>query len=104
MLTLTGSNTYSGPTTINGGLIFAGSHNTLSPNSAITVNGGVLDVTSAAQKISSLTIGAQGSLSLHRIHSRLVFSNHTSLPVATTIRIAAETGRRRIPTRWHPYC
>ena len=42
-LTLAGSNTYSGNTTINAGVLKAGAINALSPNSAVTVNGGVLE-------------------------------------------------------------
>jgi autotransporter-associated beta strand protein len=42
---LTGANTYSGATVINGGWFFGAATNTLSPNSAVTVNsGGVLSL------------------------------------------------------------
>ena len=42
-LVLTGSNTYSGGTTISAGVLLAGAINSLSPNSAVTVSGGTLD-------------------------------------------------------------
>ena len=47
-LALTGTNTYSGATAINAGWVFAAATNTLSPNSALSVNsGGVLSLNPA---------------------------------------------------------
>ena len=48
-LTLSGLNTYSGPTIVNGGVLYAGAADSLSPNSDFTVNGGTLDATGSAQ-------------------------------------------------------
>ncbi len=54
MLTLAGINTYSGPTTVYSGTLLAAASNSLSPNSAVTVDdGGVLDATAAPQTVAS---------------------------------------------------
>ncbi len=63
-LTLGGANTYTGGTTITAGTLKAGAANTLSPNSAVTISGGTLDVTGFAQTVNSLTVGSLGSLNL----------------------------------------
>jgi autotransporter-associated beta strand protein len=63
-LTLTGSNTYSGPTTVTGGTLVAGGTNVFSPNSSVTVGGGVLDVEGYPQTINALSIGSSGALNL----------------------------------------
>jgi fibronectin-binding autotransporter adhesin len=52
-LTLTGANTYSGVTTVSGGVLAAGAANVLSPNSAHVVNA-TLDLGGFAQTIGSL--------------------------------------------------
>ncbi len=63
-LTLSNSgNTYSGPTAINAGTLLAGAA-ALSPNSAVTVNGGVLDVTAGSQTVKTITVGGAGTLNL----------------------------------------
>ena len=61
---LTGSNTYSGPTTVNAGTLMAAAAGALSPNSDFTINGGTLDATGYAQTVQSLTVGALGALNL----------------------------------------
>ena len=63
-LLLQGVNSYSGATTVTGGLLTAGALNTLSPNSAVTVSGGTLDVSGYAQQIQSLSVGSLGTLNL----------------------------------------
>jgi autotransporter-associated beta strand protein len=63
-LTLNGANTYSGPTTITAGSLIAGAAGVLSPNSAVTLSGGLLNVTAAAQTIAALNI-TSGSLNLN---------------------------------------
>jgi autotransporter-associated beta strand protein len=63
-LTLAGTNTYSGPTTLNAGSFIAGAANVLSPNSAITVNSAVLDVTAGSQTVNGLTVSSAGTLNL----------------------------------------
>ncbi|MEI8373060.1 MAG: autotransporter-associated beta strand repeat-containing protein [Planctomycetota bacterium] len=63
-LTLAGSNSYSGATTINTGSLIAGAVNTLSTNSAVTINGGLLDLTAGSQSIASLTVTNGGQLNL----------------------------------------
>ena len=46
------------------GVLSAGAVNTLSPNSAVTVSGGTLDVSGYAQQIQSLNVGSLGTLNL----------------------------------------
>jgi outer membrane autotransporter protein len=53
--TLTGANTYSGATNVDAGTLRAGALNTFSPNSAVTVGGGTLDLNGFNQTLSSLT-------------------------------------------------
>jgi autotransporter-associated beta strand protein len=63
-LTLTGTNVYSGPTTLSGGILAAGAAGSLSPSSAYTVSSGTLAVTAGAQAIQSLTVGSGAALNL----------------------------------------
>ena len=57
-LTLSGANTYSGPTTVAAGTLAAGTENAFSPNSPITVNSGAaLDLGGFDQTVSSLSGG-----------------------------------------------
>jgi len=53
-LTLSGVNSYSGPTLVNGGVLEAGSFTALSPNSAFSVNFAVLDLGGFNNTIGSL--------------------------------------------------
>jgi fibronectin-binding autotransporter adhesin len=62
--TLSGSNTYAGPTTVNNGVLVAGSANGLSPNSAMSISAGKLDVTGFANTVASLAVGASGTLAV----------------------------------------
>jgi fibronectin-binding autotransporter adhesin len=64
LVSLSGANTFGGPTAVNAGILSAGALNTLSPNSAVSVGGGTLDVTAAPQTIASLTMGSSGTLNL----------------------------------------
>ena len=59
-LVLTGNNTYSGATMISAGVLMAGASNTLSANSAVTVNGGTLDASAFANTVEALTITGGG--------------------------------------------
>ena len=63
-LVLAGSNSYSGATTLNAGVLKVGAVNALSANSDFTVNGGTLDARGYAQTVNSLTVGSLGSLNL----------------------------------------
>jgi fibronectin-binding autotransporter adhesin len=63
--TLAGANTYSGPTIVNAGTLSTGATNTLSPNSAVTVNGGTLNIASGFNnQIASLSGGASGTVTI----------------------------------------
>ena len=55
-LTLSGSNSYTGGTFVQGGVLAAGAANALSPNSDVRVSGGTLDVSAYAQSIKSLAL------------------------------------------------
>lgn len=57
-VTLTGANSYSGPTLINGGTLLAGAVNTLSPNSPLNVAGGSLDLQGYDQTAGPVTLTA----------------------------------------------
>jgi autotransporter-associated beta strand protein len=55
-VTLSGANEYGGPTLINEGVLAAGAVNTLSPNSAMNVNGGTLDIQGHDQSAGAVTL------------------------------------------------
>lgn len=62
-LTLSGANTYAGPTTVSAGVLKAGAANVFSSASAVTVgSGGVLNLGNGAQTIGSLAGAGQVSL------------------------------------------
>ena len=63
-LYLAGSNTYSGPTTVTAGRLVAGAANALSPNSALAMSAGTLDVSGFAQTVKSLSLSGTGFLNL----------------------------------------
>ncbi len=64
LLVLGGANSYSGATTVSGGVLKAANSNTLSSNSDAFVSGGTLDVTAGPQTVRSLTIGPAGTLNV----------------------------------------
>ena len=76
VIQLTGANTYSGPTTVNGKLQ-AGGNNTFSPNSAVTVSGGILDANIYTNTIASL-FGTSGSVSVAGPGSLTVGTDNSS--------------------------
>ena len=67
-VTLVGTNSYSGVTTVNAGTLRAGSTTGLSPNSAFTVSGATLNLGSFSNTIGSLagtgTVSATGAATL----------------------------------------
>ena len=63
-MNLTGSNNYSGPTALAGGMLQAGAANALSPNSAVTISGGTLAATGFSQTVKSLSIASSGAVDL----------------------------------------
>jgi len=76
-LALTGSNTYSGATVVNNGILLAGALGALPSTSAVTVNGGTLDTGgSFTSTIYSLTMGSLGTLKL-QIGDPLTCTNHS---------------------------
>ena len=56
MLTLTGTNTYSFPTTINAGVLRAGAPSAFAPDSDVVITGGTLDASIGPQSIDLLTV------------------------------------------------
>ncbi len=83
---LSGSNTYSGASTVNGGTLAAVAAGALSPYSAFTVNSGALDVTAASQTVSGLTIGAAGALNLYDLYP-LSVSGSATFALGSTLNI-----------------
>ncbi len=63
-LTLSGSNTYTGATTILAGTLAVGATNTLSPSSAMNVSTGTLNASGYANTVASLIVGSGGTLDL----------------------------------------
>ena len=77
MLTLTGVNTYSFPTTINAGVLKAGVPSAFA-HSDVVVTSGTLDASIGPQSINSLTMGGAGALNL-TIGSLLTTNNLNSI-------------------------
>jgi autotransporter-associated beta strand protein len=78
-LTLAGANTYTGPTTVNGGALRLATTGSVSSATALTVNGGTLDVAAgraAAVTFPSVNVGAGGNVDLN--DNDLVIGNGTS--------------------------
>jgi fibronectin-binding autotransporter adhesin len=88
-LVLFGSNTYSGATLVNEGMLIAAGANTLSPSSAVAVNNGILDVTSGPQTVSSLAIGSLGTLNLY-IGNLLTSTGTASFAAGSTLNISGQ--------------
>ncbi len=64
-LTLSGSNTYTGPTIVNAGVLSLASPTSSALGSgAVTISGGTLDASLYSQTVSSLTVGPLGALNL----------------------------------------
>ena len=57
------ANTYSGGTNVNAGLLVSGANGALGTG-PVSISGGTLDVSAAAQTVGSLTVGSQGTLNL----------------------------------------
>jgi autotransporter-associated beta strand protein len=90
LLNLSGYNTYGGPTTVAGGVLYAGAYNALSANSAVTVTSGTLDVTYGQQSIASLSVGLSGVLNL--AYNNLLTSNGTvNFAAGSTLNITDNT-------------
>ena len=91
-LTLSGPNTYSGATTVNGGVLAVGASNTLSPYSDHFVGtnstAGTLDVSGfSGQQVKSLTVGNYGLVNMSSSYSLAVLGNVT-LASSSAINIA----------------
>jgi autotransporter-associated beta strand protein len=82
-LILSGTNTYSGATTVNAGTLQLGANNVLASSTAVTISGGTFDVNSRTQTISSLA-GASGSLSV-AAGGVLTVSSSTSFSGSVTV-------------------
>jgi autotransporter-associated beta strand protein len=61
---LSAANTFTGNTTLIAGTLLASASNTLSPNSAINISGGTLDVSGFVNTIPGLTVASGGNLNL----------------------------------------
>jgi len=58
VLTLSGSNSYTGATTVNDGTLILGANEVLPNTSAITINKGILEVNGKTETVASLALGA----------------------------------------------
>jgi fibronectin-binding autotransporter adhesin len=87
-LTLTGTNnSYSGDTTVDAGMLYAGAINTLSLYSSVTVNSGTLDVTTAPQSVNALSIGSSGVLNLY-LANPLTSVNAASFAAGSSLNLS----------------
>ena len=96
VLTLGNTNAYSGPTTIAGGVLSAGTTVTLSPSSAVSITGGTLDASGYAQMIPSLIVGSLGALNLAATNSALQVSG--SVQLGGTLNVIGDTGAEILMT------
>src|SRR5262249_61472419 len=95
---LTGDNTYSGPTTVNGGTLMAGAINTLPSQTALTVTTGAsFDLNNFSQSIGSLA-GA-GSVTLGT--STLITGNDNTSTDFSGV-ISGLGGMTKLPTGTPP--
>jgi fibronectin-binding autotransporter adhesin len=84
---LSGTNTYSGPTSVFSGTLKAGAANAFSPNSDVTADsGGTLDATAGPQAISSLAVGATGTLNLY-VGNVLTCSSTAGFTTGSTLNL-----------------
>jgi autotransporter-associated beta strand protein len=90
-LTLAGSSTYSGPTTISAGVLNAAGAFTLSPNSAVAINGGALNVTAGPQTVASLSVGSLGSLDLY-LGNLLASTGTAGFASGSTLNLSGSIG------------
>ena len=67
-----------------------------SPNSALTINGGTVDATGYPQTVSSLTVGALGTLDLS-VGNPLTSTNAASFNGALNVSNLAGVGQARRP-------
>src|SRR5205085_2613214 len=75
VVTLTGTNTYSGPTTINSGMLVPNGAASMGTGGPLAINGGTLDLFGNSQTIASLSgTGATG-----------VITNTVASPVTLTV-------------------
>ena len=84
-LTISGANTYTGATTVNGGIIKAGAISTFSPNSAITLantSGVALDITGYNNTIGSLTGGGTTGGNVTLGNATLTIGSDNTSPAA----------------------
>ncbi len=63
-VTLLGTNTWGGTTTVSNGTLLAGAAGVMSINAAVDITGGTLDVSGYANTVHSLTVGSGGTLNL----------------------------------------
>ena len=88
-LTLSGANTYSGATILNSGSLTLGASNVIGDSSAVTVNGGTLEIGGNTERIHSLAL-AGGAVTIGA--GNLTLSNASSI-TSGSVTITSSSGR-----------
>ena len=89
-VTLSGSNNYSGATTINAGTLVLGSNTAIGDDSAVTINGGELNVGSRSETVHSMTMSG-GAIA---IGSGTLTLNNASSFTGGTVTLAGSINSR----------
>ncbi len=90
-LTLAGVDTYSGATTVSGGTLAAASLGAIPTASAVSVTGGVLDVTAFPVTVGSISIGGAGALNL-ALGNVLTSSGPAAFNAGSTLNLSGSVG------------
>jgi autotransporter-associated beta strand protein len=87
MMTLAGADSYSGATTVSGGTLKSATFGAIPAASAVSVAGGVLDVTACPQTVGSISIGGAGALNLC-LGNLLTSSGAASFAAGSTLNLS----------------
>jgi autotransporter-associated beta strand protein len=86
-LTLSGTNTYTGATTINAGTLALGAADRLSSSSAMTLNGGTFATGGFNQTLNTLTLSSSSTLDFGSGTSALVFADSSAITWSGTLTL-----------------
>jgi autotransporter-associated beta strand protein len=85
ILTLSGTNTYTGGTTISGGSIQLGAAGVLANAGAITLNGGSLETGGFTETVGTLNLNSTGTIALGAGNHTLTFANSNAVSWAGSV-------------------